>query len=237
MESITASFGHPPGVGARVEIRVKKVNMKSRSYTSPLRTRKAEATAERILRAALARLSTEYYEDVTLEAIASDADVTVQTVLRRFGSKEGLVRALVEFEKPGVTAQRDEAPVGDVARAVANVVDHYEAIGDLVMLLLRQEERVLPFAEATAFGKKYHAGWVDRVFAPWLEERTGDERHRLNSQLVATCDTYMWYLLRRQQGLSRAQAELALVEILTGILTSPPAAQPSSGPSHPGSDG
>lgn len=200
--------------------------MKTRTYTSPLRTRRAEATAERILRAALARLSTNYYDDVTLDAIAADADVTVQTVLRRFGSKEGLVRALVEFEKPGVLAQRDDAPVGDIARAVANVMDHYEAIGDLVMLLLRQEERVPPFAEATAFGKKYHARWVDRVFAPWLEERTGGERRRLHAQLVATCDTYMWYLLRRQQGLSRAQTEVALVELVTGVLRPGAAARP-----------
>jgi AcrR family transcriptional regulator len=206
--------------------------VKSRSYTSPLRTRRAEATAERILRAALTRLSTDYYEDVTLDTIAADADVTVQTVLRRFGSKEGLVRALVEFEKPGVTAQRDEAPAGDVARAVANVVDHYEAMGDLVMLLLRQEERIPPFAEATAFGKKYHAAWVDRVFAPWLEGRTGDERHRLHAQLVATCDTYMWYLLRRQGGLSRTQTELALIEIVSGILPPSTAADPSSEPAR-----
>lgn len=198
--------------------RVNNTNVKSRSYTSPLRARAAELTGERILQAALARFSTDYYDDVTLDAIAADAEVTVQTVLRRFGSKEGLVRAAASFTTPGVTAQRDEAPTGDVARAIANLVDHYESIGDLVMLLLRQEERVPPFADATAFGKKYHAGWIDRVFAPWLEERSGDERRRLRAQLVATCDTYLWYLLRRQQGLSREQTELALIEIVTGIL-------------------
>jgi hypothetical protein len=159
----------------------------------------------------------------------------VQTVLRRFGSKEGLVRAVTESQTPEVTAQRDEASIGDIARAIANLVDHYESIGDLVMLLLRQEERVPSFAEVTAFGKKYHAGWIDRVFARWLEERTGDERHRLHAQLVATCDTYTWYLLRRQQGLSRAQTQLALIEIVTGILPSSSAAQPSGEPSHSGS--
>lgn len=216
--------------------RVNNTNVKSRSYTSPLRARAAEQTGERILQAALARFSTDYYEDVTLDAIAADADVTVQTVLRRFGSKEGLVRAAADFTTPAVTAQRDEAPTGDVAQAIANLVDHYESIGDLVMLLLRQEERVPPFADATAFGKKYHAQWIDRVFAPWLEERSGDERHRLHAQLVATCDTYLWYLLRRQQGLSRTQTELALIEIVTGVLPAPIAPQPSSGPPHPGSD-
>lgn len=204
--------------------------MKSRSYTSPLRARAAQATTDRILDRALERFTTEYYDDVTLDAIAADAGVTVQTVLRRFGSKEGLVRALTESATPAVTAQRDEAPVGDVERAVANVVDHYESIGDLVMLLLRQEERVAPFGEATAFGKRYHAGWVDRVFAPWLDARAGEDRDRLHAQLVAACDTYLWYLLRRQQGLSRAQAELALVEIVTGILSPPSSVRPQQPP-------
>ncbi len=192
--------------------------MKSRSYTSPLRARAAQETKERILQAALARISVDYYDDVTLEEIAGDAGVTVQTVLRRFGSKEGLVRAITESRTPGVTAQRDEAPAGDIAGAIANLVDHYESIGDLVMLLLRQEERVAPFAEVTAFGKAYHVTWIDRVFAPWLDERTGEERRVLHAQLLALCDTYMWYLLRRQQGLSREQAERALIEIVTGLL-------------------
>lgn len=86
------------------------------------------------------------------------------------------------------------------------------------MLLLREEQRVPPFAEVTAFGKAHHSGWVDRMFALWLDERTGDERRRLHAQLIAICDTYTWYLLRRQQGLSGAQTELALVEMVTGVV-------------------
>lgn len=192
--------------------------MKTRSYTSPLRARAAERTRQRILQAAYERISREYYEDVTLDAIAEDAEVTVQTVLRRFGSKTGLVSAIVEDRTPGVTAQRDEAPVGDVPGAIANLFDHYEDIGDLVMLLLRQEERVAPFAEVTAFGRAYHNAWIDRVFAPWLAQRTGTGRRILHDQLVALCDTYFWYLLRRQQRLPRPQAERAVVELVERLL-------------------
>jgi len=167
--------------------------------------------------AALARFSYEYYDDVTLEAIAADAGVTVQTVLRRFGTKEGLVRALVDATTPDVTAQRDEAVVGDVPAAIANLVDHYESIGDLMMLLLRQEERVAPFAEVTSFGKAYHSAWVDRVFGPWLDGRPAARRRLLHAQLVAACDTYTWYLLRRQQGLTRTETERAILEIVNGL--------------------
>ena len=192
--------------------------MNSRSYTSPLRARAAEATRERILEAALARISVDYYDDVTLDAIAADAGVTVQTVIRRFGSKEGVVRAITEARTPGVTTQRDAAPAGDVPGAIANLVEHYEAIGDLVMLLLRQEERVPPFAEVTTYGKAYHVRWIERVFARWLDRVADTERQILHAQLLAVCDTYMWYLLRRQRGLSREQTDRALIALVDGIL-------------------
>jgi len=89
------------------------------------------------------------------------------------------------------------------------------------MLLLRQEERVPPFAEVTRYGKAYHVRWIDRVFAPWLDGLADPERHIRHAQLVAVCDTYVWYLLRRQQHLSREQAEHALIALVHGILGSP----------------
>ena len=68
--------------------------------------------------------------------------------------------------------------------------------------------RELPaFAEITAVGRAYHCDWVARVFAPWLDTRAGAGRERLHAQLVAVCDVYTWFLLRRQAGLSRRSAE------------------------------
>ncbi|MEV5637948.1 TetR/AcrR family transcriptional regulator [Agromyces sp. NPDC052230] len=190
-----------------------------RSYTMTARADSARETGARIQAAALALFSTRYYDDVTLDAIAADADVTVQTVIRRFGSKDGLVRALVAPVSSQVSAQRGDAPVGDLVGTVANLVEHYEQMGDLAMLLVRQEERVPAYAEATAIGKQVHADWVRSVFAPWLDAVTGVERERRHALLVAVCDVYTWYLLRRQQGLSRRQTELALTELLKGVLS------------------
>jgi AcrR family transcriptional regulator len=193
--------------------------MKARQYTMTARADAMRETGERILNAARARFAAEYFDDVTLDEIAGDAGVTVQTVIRRFGSKEGLVRHLNALLRPVVIEQRDHAVAGDVDGIVANLVDHYEDMGDLVMLMLRQEERVAAYAEVAALGKQVHVDWARRAFAPWLEERTGAERVRLQAQLVATCDVYVWYLLRRQQGLSRRQTQTALSELLKGVLT------------------
>jgi hypothetical protein len=51
-----------------------------------------------------------------------------------------------------------------------------------------------------------------------LAGRTGVERDRRLAQLVALCDVYTWKLLRRDAGLSRRQAELALVELLERMM-------------------
>lgn len=178
----------------------------------------AQQTSDRILAAAFDRFAVALFDEVTLEQIAADAAVTVQTVIRRFGSKEGIVAALTQVRQAEVAAQRGEAPVGDLAGAVANLVEHYEAEGDLMMHLLRQETRVPAFAEVAAHGRRIHSQWCDRVFAPWLAARSGVARRRLGAQLVAVCDLYAWHLLRRQQGLSRRQTRLALLELVEGVL-------------------
>lgn len=193
-------------------------NMKSRSYTMSARAHSTRATGERILEAGLARFSTDYYDDVTLDAIAADAGVTVQTVIRRFGSKEGLVRALADSERAIVSAQRGEAPTGDIDGAIENLVEHYEQEGELAMLLLRQEEQVPALGEAAASGKQLHAEWVARVFAPWLDESPEAARRLLQAQLTAICDVYTWHLLRRRSGLSRAETQQALIELVKGVL-------------------
>ena len=189
-----------------------------RSYVQTARARSAELTGERILDSAHARLAAADYDDVTLDQVAADAGVTVQTVLRRFASKEGIVHALSDRIQAQVLAQRGEASVGDLAGAVANLVEHYELEGDLVLHLLRQEQRVPAYAEVTARGRRLHADWCARVFAPWLDTLDGADRRRRTAQVVAVCDVHTWSLLRRQAGLPRRQVELALAELLTGVL-------------------
>jgi AcrR family transcriptional regulator len=178
----------------------------------------AAATADRVVAATIRLFPTMPWDDLTLGAIAEAAGVTVQTVIRRFGSKDGVYRAAVERVTASVTEQRAQAPVGDVAAAVANLVDHYETTGDIAMHLLRQELGVPVIAETTTFGRRLHADWVERVFAPWLDAARGAARKRLCAQLVAVCDVYTWHLLRRQGDLSRAATEASIRQLVEGVL-------------------
>ena len=181
---------------------------------------RAEAAAEtgrRILRATMELYTERFYDQVSLEDVAERAGVTVQTVLRRFGSKEELISAAAKGERGRVRSQRDRAPVGDVAGAVKVLVGAYEEHGDRYLRLLAQEERVPAFRSITDTGRAYHHEWVERVFVPLLAQRTGSKRERLLAQLIAICDLYFWKLLRRDMGLSREQRELTITEAITAL--------------------
>jgi AcrR family transcriptional regulator len=183
------------------------------------------ATRERIIDAGVELFWERPSDQISLAAVARRAGVTVQTVIRRFGGKEGLIAAGQERERAKWSAQRDQAPVGDVARAVRVLVEHYEAIGDRVLKLLAEEDRIPALREYADYGRAFHHDWCARVFAPALGacgKRSAVARERLFAQLMAICDVYMWKLLRRDAALSRNQTELALLEMLEPLLEEDP---------------
>jgi AcrR family transcriptional regulator len=68
--------------------------VKPRPYDSSRRQRTADATRARILIAARTRFLSDGYAATTIAMIASDADVSVDTIFKAFGSKPGLVRVI-----------------------------------------------------------------------------------------------------------------------------------------------
>ena len=200
-------------------LHVTVIDMK-RSYTQTVRAEAAQATADRIIEATLKHAAAVSYDEMRLEDIAADAGVTVRTVIRRFGTKEGLTRAAqkVYAEQASVDGRQDIHP-GDITRFVEGVVSQYESSGDLLLHLLRQETSVPVYAEVLDLGRESHLQACREGFAPYLDRRSGVDRERLLAQVVAICDVYTWFLLRRQRGLSRRQTVLALTEILEGLLT------------------
>jgi AcrR family transcriptional regulator len=189
-----------------------------RSYRMVARAQSTAATGERILDAAVQAFWERPGEQVALDEVARRAGVTVQTLIRRFGGRDGLFAAAVEREFGRVRAQRDEAPAGDVVGAVRVLVEHYEEMGDRALRLLAEEERVPRLREIADSGRRYHRDWCARVFAPALDGHAGVERRRRLAELVAVCDVYVWKLLRRDGDLSRRQTEVALLELLEPLL-------------------
>ena len=189
-----------------------------RRYRGTVQAEVAALTRQRILDAALALYAEKWIDEVTLEQVAAGGGVTVQTVIRHFGSKEGLFEAAAREAYIQAQRQRDKAPAGDIAGAVRNLVEHYEEVGDRVLRALAQEERYPALRPMMDAGRRGHRAWVERTLHTFLASHDERMRERLLAELVAVTDVYVWKLLRRDLGLSRAATEHALQEMVSALL-------------------
>ena len=189
----------------------------TRSYVMTARADAVAQTRERILRAAIGRTDRLPLAAVSLADIASDAGVSVQTVLRQFGSRDGVIDAGIELALGEITEEL-HAPMADIPAAVAVIVDHHEARGDTAILLLGQEASDPHAARITTQGRAMHRSWAESVFAPQLGELTGSEREEMIDMLVIATDVYIWKILRHDRGLSRKVVERRMLHLVETVL-------------------
>jgi len=191
--------------------------MKStRSYTMTSRARATEETRTRILEATVDLVTERLAADISLDSVAQRSGVSVQTVLRHFGSRAGLFGAAHSHAETKVVEER-RVPVGDVAAAIRVIVDHYEEYGTRVLLMLAQEDVEELMAQITASGRRLHRAWVGDTFAPFLA--TSADPESLTDLLVVATDVYTWKLLRRDRGLSRDRTQQRMRALVDALLT------------------
>jgi len=200
--------------------RVNVVDMKvqsTRPYRMQARAEAAEETAISILRAATTAFGSTMFADVTLREIAVAAGVSVQTVIRRFGSKEGLFDAVVDRERTRIAARREVPDEADLHRRIEILVDHYEEDGDVVLHLLSEEDRSPEVALVVAEGRGTHRTWVENHLPEILASARGAERRQLVDAAVAATDLLTWKLLRRDLGRNTKEAVDVMVRMLEGL--------------------
>jgi len=196
-----------------------RIDMKTpRTYTMTTRAEAVEATRRNIMQAAWDLQSEKLWPSISLDDIAELAGVSVQTVLRQFGSRTQVFEAAMEYGAAVVTEERRTTP-GDLADAVRVIVDHYELRGDGVILMLAQERDNEAIAKVTEHGRGLHRDWVREVFAPQLDKSPATEREAIIDLLVVATDVYTWKLLRRDRDRSRGATEQRIRRLLEAILS------------------
>ena len=138
-----------------------------RRYDSALRKEQARQTRLRILDAAQRRFAERGYGVTTMDAIAAEAGVAVDTVYAGFGSKRGVLSALMDvrvggddqpvqlLDRPGPQAVRretnqrrqlaifaqDVSAIGERARPVADIIRGAAAVDEEIAALWSRLEK------------------------------------------------------------------------------------------------
>ncbi len=183
----------------------------TRAYTMTTRAEAAEATRRRVLDAVITLAGEVPFAEITLDLVASRAEVSVKTVLRQFSSRDGLLAAAMSNAMED-TADERRTPAGDVDAAIRTVVEHYEQRGRASLLMLAQEGHDDIARAVTDRGKAMHRDWVRSAFDPSTEA--------LLDLLVVATDVYTWKLLRLDRGHSPAATEQRMHDLVQAILTS-----------------
>jgi AcrR family transcriptional regulator len=192
----------------------------TRTYTMRARAEQAQQTRDRILDAVTSLGGEVPLAACTLPAVAERADVSVQTVLRAFGSREGLLEAALERNLPVMLAEPPADPY-DRRRSIEALVDHYESRGDGVLLLLGQETWEPFAARVTTLGKRLHREWVEAAFADVVGASDRASRIELVDLLVAATDIYAWKLWRRDAGRSRNETVDRMLRLAASVTGHP----------------
>lgn len=187
----------------------------TRRYDNSRRSQQAAQTREDILAATELLLASRRLDEVTLDAIAREAGTTVQTVLRHLESRDGCFSAVARKVAARVREQRGTVEYDSIEAAIADLTDHYEAEGRLILNLLAQEQDGDVFvAEMMRRGRAFHRRWVRRCFARHF--RCGVTAD-VDALVVAT-DIYAWKLLRLDLGRSARATRRVMSGMVTRIL-------------------
>jgi AcrR family transcriptional regulator len=164
----------------------------------------------------------EFYNDrwqrTSLEALAARAGVTKQTLLRHFGSKDGLLLQALMRGASQVIGQRWSSPKGDVAGAVENLLDHYNAWGERSLRIGAWQSGPPMLAKLSQVARQVHYDWVEHAFGPCLEGLEDAARDQRRAALIALCDVHTWWLLSHELGLERAQVRATLIDAIEGVV-------------------
>ncbi|WP_298844154.1 TetR/AcrR family transcriptional regulator [uncultured Roseobacter sp.] len=180
------------------------MKLATRAYDNSKRQAQAAERRRKILKCAAKVLADATNDEFRLEDVAQAAGVSVQTILRAFGSKDGLTVATLETEAPDAVDFSAFANIAadDIERCMLEMFKIYDKIGDLVIRLLADEHRSPQFQQALDVGRDFHKGLVTDLFGPRIEKKPVKERQILFHALLAATDIYVWKILRRDEALS-----------------------------------
>ena len=185
-----------------------------RSYRQTARAEATESLRQRIVTAFHDLLLSRWIDEITLDEVAVSARTTRQTVIRLFGGKDGLLERVTGLISAKVSPRISLAADVPLEAAIEVLIADYEAVGDMIVRFLAQEERHAALRPLLAKGRREHRAWVAKRFGSAQNDQSARERERQITRLVVATDLYTWKLLRRDFGKSRNEVAQLMADIV-----------------------
>jgi AcrR family transcriptional regulator len=190
----------------------------TRKYEMGVRAKAAELSSEEIIRV-VGELWMKYsIHEITLQMVAQNTGVTVMTILRKFGSKEGLFDAAIRNDTSGIQDVREKAQAGNIFQAISILMTEYEYAGPAVIRTLAVENELSVAAKILKKGRELHGEWCQRIFAQYLPTSNDKEYQLMLGAFYAATDVYKWKLLRKDLGYSEEETVKIFVKTVRGLL-------------------
>jgi AcrR family transcriptional regulator len=199
----------PPGKDKQVE---RAKHEPTREYKQVERAKAQERTREALIEAATDEFFEGNWLKTSLDSLSHRAGVTRQTLLRHFGSKDGLLMQSLMRGASQVRDQRWSAPTTDISGAVDNVIDHYEEWGERSVRIGAWQRGPTVLALFANAARQIHYDWVEHAFAGWLDKFDDETRAERQAILVVLCDVQAWWILSNDLGLSRRKVHAILTD-------------------------
>ena len=159
--------------------------------------------------------------ELTLEKVADLSGVSVRTILRKFGSKEGLLKACIENLGSHFTQDRMKVTPGHIPEILDALLEEYEVMGEANIRALTVEHE-FPFTQVVLKkARKIHRAWCRMVFAPFLPDETSEHFEIRLAAFIAATEFYLWKLLRKDLGKSLNETRQIFLHTLTSLANNP----------------
>ena len=145
--------------------------------------------------------------EITLDKVSQKSGVTTRTILRKFGSKDGLLKACIENDADRFTQKRMQVTPGDLNGILDAILDEYERMGDALIRTLTIEYSYPSTQGMLQKARTMHREWCEFVFEPYLPSKSSESFETVLSAFIAGTEFYLWKLLRRDLGKSLEQCK------------------------------
>lgn len=194
--------------------------MKSKepTYNNTNRRLEAEKTKLDIIKAIGSLWTKHSIKEITLNMIAEEAGVTTRTILRKFGSKEGLIEESLAYDPAEISRDREMAKVGDLDDILKTLLSNYEEIGDAAIRTIHLESELEIAQIIGNKGRAQHRDWCIRMFAPYLPDPQSNDYEIQLISFIASTEIYLWKLMRKDLKLSKKKTFSVFKNMLEGLI-------------------